>query len=72
MLEIIHFRGADKILKDKNLEKDVQVTLEYIGDALYGSIYRRELLRQALDEMDWRPNGNDDHRFSCQIKAPKT
>jgi len=72
MLEIIHFRGADKILKDKNLEKDVQVTLEYIGDALYGSIYRRELLRQALDEMDWRPNGNDDHRCSCQIKAPKT
>jgi hypothetical protein len=60
MLEIIHFRGADKILKDKNLEKDVQVTLEYIGDALYGSIYRRELLRQALDEMDWRANGNDD------------
>ena len=47
MLEIIHFRGADKILIDKNLEKDVQVTLEYIGDALYGSIYRRELLRQA-------------------------
>lgn len=60
MLEIIHFRGADKILKDKNLENDVQVTLEYIGDALYGSIYRRELLRQALDEMDWRANGNDD------------
>lgn len=57
--EIVHFRESDKILKDKNLENDVQVTLEYIGDALYGSIYRRELLRQALDEMDWRANGNN-------------
>ena len=52
--EMFHVRGSDKIIKDKNLEKDVQVTLEYVDDALYGSIYRRELLRQALDEMDWR------------------
>jgi hypothetical protein len=37
---------------------DVQITLEYVNDALYGSIYRGELLRQALDEMDWRENGN--------------
>ena len=55
--EMFHVRGSDKIIKDKNLEKDVQVTLEYVDDALYGSIYRRELLRQALDEMDWRENG---------------
>jgi hypothetical protein len=55
--EMFHTRGSDKIIKDKNLEKDVQVTLEYVDDALYGSIYRRELLRQALDEMDWRENG---------------
>jgi hypothetical protein len=55
--EMFHVRGSDKIIKDKNLEKDVQITLEYIDDALYGSIYRRELLRQALDEMDWRENG---------------
>jgi hypothetical protein len=34
------------------------VTLEYIDDVLYGTIHRRELLRQALDEMDWRENGN--------------
>jgi hypothetical protein len=58
--EMFHVRGSDKIIKNKNLEKDVQVTLEYVDDALYGSIYRRELLRQALDEMDWRANGNDD------------
>ena len=55
--EMFHVRGSDKIIKDKNLEKDVQVTLEYVDDALYGSIYRRELLRQALDEMDWRKDG---------------
>jgi hypothetical protein len=55
--EMFHVRGSDKIIKDKNLAKDVQVTLEYVDDALYGSIYRRELLRQALDEMDWRENG---------------
>ncbi len=55
--EMFHVRGSDKIIKDKNLEKDVQVTLEYVDDALYGSIYRRELLRQALDEMDWREDG---------------
>ncbi len=58
--EIMHFRESDKILKEKRMEKDVKATLEYIDDALYGSIYRRELLRQALDEMDWRANGNDD------------
>jgi len=56
--EILHFRGSDKIIKDKDMEKDVQATLEYIDDALYGSLYRRELLRQALDEMNWRENGS--------------
>ena len=56
--EIINFRGSDEIIKSKNMENDVQITLEYINDALYGSIYRGELLRQALDEMDWRENGD--------------
>jgi len=56
--EILHFRGSDKIIKDKDMEKDVQATLVYIDDALYGSLYRRELLRQALDEMNWRDNGS--------------
>jgi len=56
--ELLHFRGSEKILKQKRLEKDLQATLEYVDDALYGSIYRRELLRQALDEMDWRDNGS--------------
>ena len=56
--EVIHFRESEKILKEKRLVKDVKETLEYIDDALYGSLYRRELLRQALDEMNWRENGS--------------
>ena len=33
-------------------------TLEYVDDVLAGSLYKRELFRQALDEMDWRKNGS--------------
>ena len=58
--EVIHFRESDKILKNKNLDRDVQITLEYVDDVLCGTIYRRELFRQALDEMQWRENGNVD------------
>jgi hypothetical protein len=54
--ETISFREAEKIIKAKHMEKDVKVTLEYVHDVLYGSFSRRELLRQALDEMDWREN----------------
>lgn len=56
--EILHFRGSDEIIKTKNLERDINTTLSYVDDAFYGSIYRGELLRQALDEMDWRENGD--------------
>ena len=55
--EIFHVRESDKILKDKNMEKDIQTTLDYVDTALFGSLYRRELLRQALEEMGWRENG---------------
>jgi len=54
--EMLHFRGSDGILNDKGMEKDVQRTLEYLDNVLYGSIHRRELLREALDEMGWRRN----------------
>ena len=54
--ELLHFREADKILKSKRMEKDVQATLEYVNDALCGTLHRGELLRQALEEMDWRRN----------------
>jgi hypothetical protein len=56
--EILHFRGSEKILKDKNLERDVQVTLEYVDDVLFETLHRRELFRQALEEMDWRDSDN--------------
>ena len=55
--EILHFRESDKIIKQKRMEKDIKVTLEYIDDVLCGTIYRRELLRESLEEMDWRENG---------------
>jgi hypothetical protein len=56
--EIVHFRGSDKIIRKKKLDRDVKATLEYVYDALQGSLYRGELLRQALDEMGWRENGS--------------
>lgn len=54
--ELLHFRGSDDLLKDKGMDKDVTHTLEYLDSVLYGSLQRRELLRQALDEMGWRQN----------------
>jgi len=57
MFEILHFRDSDKILKQKKMVKDVMSTLQYVADVLAGVIYKRELFRQALDEMGWRHNG---------------
>jgi len=56
--ELIHFRDSDKIIRKKKLDRDVKATLDYVYDALQGSLYRGELLRQALDEMGWRENGS--------------
>jgi hypothetical protein len=56
--EMIHFRDSDKIIRKKRLDRDVKATLEYVYDALQGSLYRGELLRQALDEMGWRASGS--------------
>jgi len=57
MIEILHFRDSDRILKDKSMMHDVQTTLEYLEDVLIGVQFRGELFRQALDEMGWRHNG---------------
>ena len=54
--ELLHFRDSEKILKGKKMEKDVQATLEYVNDCLYGTLHRGELLRQSLEEMEWRKN----------------
>ena len=53
MFEILHFRGAEEILKEKGMLSDVQATMQYVDDVLAGSLYKRELLRMALEEMDW-------------------
>ena len=53
MFEILHFRGSEEILKEKNLLNDVQATMQYVDDVLAGALYKRELLRMALEEMDW-------------------
>jgi hypothetical protein len=58
MFEILHFRGAENILKEKNMVNDIQSTMEYLHDCLYGSFRKREIMRQALDEMQWRENGD--------------
>lgn len=57
MFEILHFRNADKIVRDKKMLNDVQTTLEYIDNVLSGAQFKGELFRQALDEMGWRENG---------------
>jgi hypothetical protein len=56
--EILHFRESDQIIRNKNMENYVHSTLEYIADALHGSLYRGELLRQALSDSGWRENGS--------------
>jgi len=57
MIEILHFRDSDRILKEKNMMHDVQTTLEYLADVLTGVQFKGELFRQALDEMGWRQDG---------------
>jgi len=56
--ELLHFRGSEEILKNKNLDRDVAVTMEYLNDAIYGTAHRREILRMVMDETAWR-NGDD-------------
>jgi len=52
--EILHFRKAEEILKAKNMETEIRLSMDYLEYVLYGTFYRRELLRQALEEMEWR------------------
>ena len=52
--ELLHFRDSDKILRKKKMANMVLSTLHYLDDCLQGTLYRGELLRQALSDMDWR------------------
>jgi len=56
--EIMHFRGSEKILKEKNMVQEIKLTMEYLNDVLTGTFHKSELLRQALNEMGWRNNGD--------------
>ena len=57
--EIIHFRDAQKVLEEKSMITDVNLTCEYIFDALVGTAYRGEILREALDAQGWREEHAD-------------
>jgi len=52
--EVLHFNGADEVIKKKNMEKEVQSVVEYIDDALYGTLSKGLLLKEALTDVDWR------------------
>jgi len=54
MPEVIHFRESEAIIKQKDIEADVNITLRYVETVLYGTLYKRELTIQALKECDWR------------------
>ena len=56
--EIFHFRESDRVLQEKHLDRDFEATMQYLDDVLYGSLYHRELFRDALNETGWRENGN--------------
>ena len=57
--EVLHFRDSNQIIKSKNMEKDIEVTLQHIDESLTGTLYKRDLFKQALDDMDWiQPNGD--------------
>ncbi len=58
MFELVHFRGADKIIKEKKMANGVKQLMEYLHDCLFGTRHKGELMRQALKEMDWRQNGD--------------
>jgi len=52
--EVLHFNGANEVIKKKNMENEIQSLVEYIDDSLYGSLSKGLLLKQALTDVDWR------------------
>ena len=60
--EILNFYDSEEIIKNKNMENIVQFSLHYVDEMLAGSLHRGELLKQALEESDWR-DANVDLKF---------
>jgi hypothetical protein len=52
--ELLYFRDSDRIIRKKKMGNVILSTLRYLDDVLQGTLYRGELLRQALSDMDWR------------------
>jgi hypothetical protein len=40
------------------MNRELKEVMEYLNDCLYGTRHKSELLRQALQENDWRKNGD--------------
>jgi len=57
--ELLHFRGAEEVLKSKKLGQKVLDTVEYLDMVMAGARYRRGLLRQTLAETGWRDDPQD-------------
>jgi len=38
--EILHFRNANQIIKDKKMTKEVNQVMDYLNDALYGTNHK--------------------------------
>ena len=52
--ELLYFRDSDRIVRKKKMGSIILSTMAYLDDVLQGTLYRGELLRQALSDMDWR------------------
>ena len=57
--ELFHFRDAERVLAAKSMVSDVMMTCQYIYDELVGTRFRQEILRAALEAMDWRNENMD-------------
>jgi len=55
--DLIHFRNSERVLKEIKMFREVQSTLEYLDDVLYGSPSPAKLMKEALSELGWRENG---------------
>jgi len=55
--EIIPFRDADAVLRQKQMDAYLEETLRYLDTVLYGRYFRGSQLKTCLDEMGWK-DGN--------------
>ncbi|HQH70676.1 MAG TPA: hypothetical protein PK360_01220, partial [bacterium] len=55
--EIIPFRDADAVLRQKQMDAYLEETLQYLDTVLYGRYFRGSQLKTCLDEMGWK-DGN--------------